>query len=452
MIGNKKIALLGGGGARTPLFVHGLCQSKLRPGELALYDIDHTRAQPMAKLSAEIAKDSPIRITTPQTPEEAIDGASFVISSIRVGGMEARARDERIAKELGFAGQETTGPGGLAMALRTIPVALEYARLIERYAPDAWLINFTNPAGLITQALINHSHVKVIGICDTPSELFHRIGWAVGGRVECAYSGLNHLGWVQSVLFNGREVIGELLQDNAQLSRLYPADLFDPVFLRALGLLPTEYLFFYYSASRAYHNQVAASVTRGQEIVQLNAELSRELASNEPKEALTKYKMYLNRRNASYMRLDANAESAFSQDDHDWDPFEGETGYHRIALDVLTALAGQPKNVVVNVRNGDTLSALGADDVVEVSCLIDEHGPHPSPASLPAQVQGLTLAVKEYERLAIRAALEKSVDLARLSLCVNPIVGDWERATALLQTLIKSDPVRLAYMTESFVA
>src|SRR5262245_48557627 len=225
---SNKMALIGGGGIRTPLLIHGLAQAQTTLGlrELALYDIDRSRVELMAALGREIARKQggDLAITTPARLEEAIEGASFVVSSIRVGGMSARAQDERIAIEHGFAGQETTGPGGLAMALRTIPVALEHARAIEQYAPDAWLINFTNPAGLISQSLMSHSSLRVIGICDTPSELFHRIAWSLGepyDRLEFEYVGLNHLGWVRGA---GPCHPALLLGDDAALARLYPAD------------------------------------------------------------------------------------------------------------------------------------------------------------------------------------------------------------------------------------
>ena len=139
----------------------------------------------------------------PVTPcerlEDAVGGAACVLSSIRVGGITARARDERIAIEHGFAGQETTGPGGAAMALRTVPVVLDQARVVERVAPDAWYVSFTNPAGLISQAVATHTKLRAIGICDTPCELFHQIAAVLGGPVECEYAGLNHLGWVRRV-------------------------------------------------------------------------------------------------------------------------------------------------------------------------------------------------------------------------------------------------------------
>jgi len=174
-----KLTVLGGGNARTPLLIHGIAEAQQKIGidEVALYDIDSERVELIAALGKEVVRrlGSELNITTPARIEEAVSGSQYVISSLRVGGGAARARDEAIARKHGFAGQETTGPGGLAMALRTIPVTLEYARVIERHAPNAWFINFTNPAGLITQALTSHTKLRVVGICDTPTEIFHRI-------------------------------------------------------------------------------------------------------------------------------------------------------------------------------------------------------------------------------------------------------------------------------------
>src|SRR5262249_29877850 len=150
-----------------------------------------------------------------------------------------------------------------------IPVTLGHARLVERVAPRAWFINFTNPAGLITQALTHNTNLRVIGICDTPSELFHKIAAAVGAGCEevvCDYAGLNHLGWVRRVRLRGEDVTERLLDDGALLRSLYPSDLFDPELIRVLRLIPTEYLFFYYSQGRAYRNQRAAGASRGEEL------------------------------------------------------------------------------------------------------------------------------------------------------------------------------------------
>ena len=190
--------MIGGGGIRTPLVIHALARARaaLRIGQVALFDIEPERTETLARLGREIVRqlDGGFEIRVFTRLEEAVEGADFVLHSIRVGGMAARARDERIAIENGLAGQETTGPAGAAMALRTLPVALAHARVVERVAPEAWFINFTNPAGLMTQALAQHTRLRVIGICDTPGELFHQIAaagtWAAprrtrGGRAVC---------------------------------------------------------------------------------------------------------------------------------------------------------------------------------------------------------------------------------------------------------------------------
>ena len=196
----SKVAIIGGGGVRTPLVIYGLARARLGVTEVVLYDIDGERAKTIARLGAEVLRqfDQPFQIRTSTDLREAASDAQFVLNSVRAGGMSARARDERISIDHGLAGQETTGPGGAAMALRTLPITLGHAEVVEDVAPDAWFINFTNPAGLVTQALTQNTRLRVIGICDTPMELFHRIAEALNEpRAEMAfdYAGLNHLGW-----------------------------------------------------------------------------------------------------------------------------------------------------------------------------------------------------------------------------------------------------------------
>ena len=335
------------------------------------------------------------------------------------------------------------------------PQDLGIVRAMHRGAPDAWLISFTNPAGLISQALMSHSHLRVIGICDTPSELFHRIAWSLGepyDRLEFQYVGLNHLGWVRGVTKDGEDLMPRLLGDEAALARLYPADLFEPGLIRTLGLVPTEYLFFYYSQRKAHRNQQAAGASRGEEILRLNTSLmtglAADMAAGKPLEALERYKRYLNQRNASYMRLEGNAESAFAKGPPNWNPFEGETGYHRIAIEVMKALtSSEPQRIVVNVRNGDAIEDLAPEDVIEAPSLVDDSGARPLPIGrLPETSRGLVVAVKQYERQAIRAAVEHSFDLARLALLSNPIVSDWDAAGELLEALVESDPQHLGYL------
>jgi len=439
-----KIAVIGCG-LRTPLLVNGLARSGLPVSLLALYDIDHERARLMTTLGRMAAAGHPsLNIAASTNIEHAIEDAAFVISSIRVGGMEARAADERITLKHGYAGQETTGPAGFAMALRTVPVAIEHARIVEKRAPKAWVINFTNPAGLITQAISTYTEARVVGICDTPAELFFRIALALEEPprdVECDYFGLNHLGWVRCVRVRGEDVTRKLLDNDHLLRRLYPAELFAPELIQSLGLIPTEYLFFYYNKRLAFQNQNVVGATRGEELQRVQQQLFVDL-EKDPQHALQIYQRYLNRRNASYLKLEGAGESAFHHADVDWDPFEGETGYHRIAVDAIRALTSdQPSRVVLNVLNRGTMNELAVEDVVEVPCMVDQSGPQPAAVgSLPETVRGLTTAVKAYERLTIRAAMQKLPEAATLALFTNPIVGDWNSARELAEALQNQRP------------
>jgi 6-phospho-beta-glucosidase len=450
-----KVCIIGGGGVRTPLLIHGLLQSQhiLNINELVLFDVDQQRAEIMVALGRAIGNKLgvDIRMTTANSLESAVDGSSFVLSSVRVGGMAARARDERTAIEHGLAGQETTGPGGVAMALRTVPIALAHARVIERLARQAWFINFTNPAGLITEALNQHTKLRVIGICDTPAELFHRIAQVLGvppSEAYCEYAGLNHLGWVRRVTVRGKDITGQLLENPDLLRQLYHANLFDPLLIRTLQLIPSEYLFFYYSQRKAYLNQLRAGASRGEELVKLNDQLFSRLKREKPREGLNTYRNYLMQRNSSYMQLEAEAGSAFGDHREEVDPFDLATGYHRIAIDVMTGLVSeQPREVVVNVRNCGGITDLGLEDVVEVPCQISRAGVTPKPTgSLPEAVRGLVVAVKAYERMVIRAAVEKSWPLAQLAMLEYPIIGQWEIAGDLREKLAASDPEFLGYL------
>jgi 6-phospho-beta-glucosidase len=410
-------------------------------------------------LSQEAARQlgGELNVTTSTSLAEAVTGASFIIHSVRVGGIAARARDERLAIEHGIAGQETTGVGGLAMALRTIPVVLEQARVIERHAPDAWFISFTNPAGLMTQALAAHTKLRVVGICDTPTEIFHRLAVALQvepDELRCDYFGLNHLGWVRRVFLRGRDVTAQVLDDDAILRSLYSADLFDPAMIRAMGLIPSEYLFFYYEQQRALANQRTAGASRGEEIAKLNAGLFEQLQSainaGQLPQALALYRDYLRRRSGSYLKLEAEADSALRAGvEQVEDPFDAATGYHRIALEVMTALVGaQPRRIVLNVSNRGALADMADDDVVEVPCLVDWNGPQAiAVGPVPNQVRGLLLAVKEYERLTIRAAVEGSKELARLALLTYPLTSEWRPASRLIEALCESDPEHLGYLS-----
>jgi 6-phospho-beta-glucosidase len=450
----RKVTIIGGGGVRTPLLIYGLAQSQaaLKIDNITLFDVDGKRLEIMARLCREVLRsfEFPPELRVETDLSAAAADAVFILNSVRVGGMAARARDERIAIEYGLAGQETTGPGGAAMALRTLPVTLAQAKIVEQVAPRAWFINFTNPAGLVTQALMQHTNVHAIGICDTPAELFHNIATALGENQQemiFDYAGLNHLGWIRRVYLRGNDITDTLLKDTNLLRQLYSADLFDPALIQTLRLIPTEYLFFYYSQRRAHSNQLKAGASRGEELQRLNTELFTRLDQDDSAAALRTYRDYLIHRNSSYMKLEAQGGSVFSGSAQPNDPFETATGYHRIAVDVMRGLlSDQPQKVVVNVRNGSTIASLHPDDVIEVPCQISSAGPVPEPVGdLPESVCGLVQAVKAYERSVIRAALTHSRSEALLALLEYPIIGQWELAEQLLAALQSEDP-QLAYL------
>nr|WP_237533309.1 hypothetical protein [Streptomyces sp. SID685] len=247
------MTILGGGGFRVPL-VYGALLTDRAPGrvtEVVLHDLDAGRLHAVSRVLAEQAAESPDapRVSTTTDLDEALRGADFVFSAIRVGGLDGRAQDERVALAEGVLGQETVGAGGIAYGLRTVPVATDIARRVARLAPDAWVINFTNPAGLVTEAMSRHLGDRVIGICDSPVGLGRRVARVLGADPEDAfvdYVGLNHLGWVRGLRVAGRDELPRLLADPALLGSFEEGRLFGPDWLSALGAIPNEYLHYYY--------------------------------------------------------------------------------------------------------------------------------------------------------------------------------------------------------------
>jgi 6-phospho-beta-glucosidase len=303
-------------------------------------------------------------------------------------------------------------------------------------------VSFTNPAGLISQALVAHTNLRVMGICDTPLELFHFIAQALNvpaDTLACEYAGLNHLGWVRKVLVQGRDVTASLLANDEALRRLYPADLFAPDLIRGLGVIPTEYLYFYYRRGQAYRNQAKANATRGEEIERLNqsvlADIAAALKRGSDLDAVSAYAQYLNQRSGSYMKLEAAAGSAFDATTLRTDPFRSATGYHRMVLSVMQALREKtPHDIVVNVRNQGALDDFDPDDVIEGICDVSLAGATPRKyGRLPERVRGLAVAMKVFEREAVRAAVARSFEQARTALLLHPLVGDWDAADNLLR-------------------
>lgn len=454
-----KLTIIGGAGIRVPLVTNGLFREEttLAFDELSLFDLDGDRVETVARIAEAMARRAgeTLRVSRPRTLEEALDGASFVVSSIRVGGLSGRVRDERIALERDVPGQETVGPGGFALALRTIPVLLEYGRKVAELAPQAWMLNFTNPVGIMAEAFVREGiGDRCIGVCDTPREHFLHIAGALGvplDRPSFDYLGLNHLGWVRGVTLDGRNRLEDLLASDGALEKAYANPLFSKPFLRTLGLLPTEYLFYYYSPREAVRRAHAAGTTRGEAVQALGARLMRSVAEAGGDEAgiLAAYDLYLANRNASYMALESGQPSGQGRVEAARDElYQSAAGYERIALDAMCAIGNDELRVMpVNVANRGAIEDLEHDAAVEVPCAINRNGARPLAAGrLPEPVRELLLQVKEFERLTVDAALEGSRALAVDALTANPLVERRDLAEDLVDAYRHAHGPSLAHL------
>lgn len=423
-----KLAILGGGGFRVPLVYRALLHDTGSPRvtDVVLYDTDPGRLAVIAAVLRRLRGPVQVAFTTTTDLDEAVTGADFVFSAIRVGGLQGRTNDERVALRLGVLGQETTGPGGLAYALRTIPVVRQIAaRVSELAGPTAYVINFTNPAGLITETMQATLGERVIGICDTPSAMGRRVAQAVGAdpdRTRLDYIGLNHLGWLRRVIVDGEDRLPALLADDKALSGLEETDLFGAAWLRSLGAIPNEYLHYYYFNRDAVRKISAREETRGEFLLRQQAAFYDE-AAKDLDAAYDVWQRTLAEREATYM-----AESREQPRQHTTDRVTAEAidpgGYEGVALAVMAAIARNERTtMILNVRNQGAVPGLDDDAVVEIPTLLDATGPRPLATSRPDLHQlGLMAQVKAVERLTIRAATEGDRDLAVRAFALHPLV------------------------------
>ncbi|MFJ3492631.1 6-phospho-beta-glucosidase [Streptomyces sp. NPDC086091] len=443
-----RLTILGGGGFRVPLVYGALLTDRAegRVTEVVLHDLDAGRLDAVARVLAEQAAgvpDAPA-VTATTDLDEALTGADFVFSAIRVGGLEGRAHDERVALAEGVLGQETVGAGGIAYGLRTVPVAEDIARRVARLAPDAWVINFTNPAGLVTEAMSRHLGDRVIGICDSPVGLGRRIAQVLGAEPREAfidYVGLNHLGWVRGLRVAGRDELPRLLADPDLLGSFEEGKLFGADWLRSLGAVPNEYLHYYYFNREAVLAYQRAEKTRGAFLRDQQAAFYAEMRETGGS-ALAAWDRTRAEREATYMA--ENRESA-GAGERDADDLSG--GYEKVALALMRAVARDERTtLILNVRNRRTLSVLDADAVIEVPCLVDANGAHPVAVSpLPDHATGLVCAVKAVEREVLAAAESGSRTRAVAAFALHPLVDSVSVARRLVDGYTGVHP-GLAYL------
>jgi len=438
-----KLAVLGGGGFRTPAIYRALAegQTRTRFDELVLYDVDQGRldriAAVIAGLDARIGRSVPIKVTT--RLDEAVDGADVVYCAIRVGGIEGRLLDETAALAEGVIGQETTGAGGLTFALRTVPEVTRIAEVVARRATDATFINFTNPVGLVTEAAQRVLGDRAIGICDAPQALCRRVATALGRDPDDLwfdYFGINHLGWLRAVLDRGRDLLPELLGDVECLTSFEEGRLFGPDLLRSVRMIPNEYLYYYDFTTEALAGMRSGLVRA--EFLQRQQDAFY-AGEGPPETALADWEATIDERERRYM------EEAWSGRDDELTSVAAARepgGYGGLALDLVDALNGDGATVLIlNVANRSSLPFLDAEAVVEVPCVVGRGGVVPvAIGPVPDEARELIVAVRGAERAAIEAALSGSRDMAVRALAMHPLVHSAEIAERILERHMVGQP------------
>jgi 6-phospho-beta-glucosidase len=415
-----KLAVIGAGSTYTPELVSGLMRERNRidVDQLVLHDVDPERLEVVGGLARRILERAAFsgQVTTTGELDRALDGAEAVLIQIRVGGQAARLRDETIPAACGCVGQETTGAGGLAKAMRTVPVVLEIAeRARELASSEAWIIDFTNPVGIVTRALLDAGH-RAIGLCNVAINFQRQIARHLGtspDQVLVDQVGLNHLTWIRSVWVDGRDVLdqvigsyGDALAHEIGLPR---------TLIEELGVIPSYYLRYFY-AEREVVQEQRMTPPRAETV----AQIERSLLDLYRDPALSEKPALLDKRGGAF--------------------------YSEAAIQLVAALLADSGDAqVVDIRNGGVLTGLADDDVVEVPARIGREGalPLPQPPLAP-ELLGLVQHVTAYERLAASAAATGDRDTARRALLANPLVREYRLAETMLERLVAPEaPLRL---------
>jgi 6-phospho-beta-glucosidase len=394
-----KLVVLGGSSIASPEFITALgARAPDLPIELALVGRDANKLERVGRVCAQLASASPnLRVEWTSDVPRALDGAQFVLNQIRVGGLAARAFDESFPHEFNLPGEETVGPGGFANALRTVPVCIEYARQVQQYAPDAWFINLTNPAGIIQAALERATNLRVVSVCDSPVTLSEQVAKLVDvplNQLKIDYVGMLHFGWIVRVMCNGEDLMPHALANIAQLPGLYA----DVRLIQAMGALPSPYLNYFFAPDVMLARQRAKGHTRAEELQQLEAKILGE--------------------------YDAGNFAASQERAAVW--------YEKSIVPVLRALASGGEHIV-NTRNGNAMPWLSSDTIIETRCQISAQGITPELApSIPPDIQAMLQGNAAYESLVVDAILEDSYDTAWRALRLNPLIANADQAREIL--------------------
>lgn len=418
-----KIAVIGGGSSYTPEIVEGFIRNYDQMPIRELWFVDIEEGKHKLDIVGNLAKRMieksglPIEVHLTLDRRRAIEGADFVTTQMRVGLLAARKLDEHIPIKHGVIGQETTGPGGMMKALRTVPVILDICRDIEELAPDAWMLNFTNPAGIVTEAVLKHSKVRSIGLCNSPINFqkFLAEEYQVPEKdVLAEFVGINHLHWVTSAIVRGEEKLPELLNaGKSYTAKNVPTLGWDADFLKSLGAIPTYYLKYFYMMDHMFmdmKNSLEKDGTRADIVSRTEAEL---------------FELY----------KDVNLNVKPKQLEQ-----RGGAFYSEAAVNLMNSIYNDQRDIqTLNVANGSTFDFLPPDASIEVNCVVTGQGPIVmAPKNVPEHIKGLMHAVKVYEKLTIDAALTGDRGIALQALAHHPLVPSVEVAKKMLDELLEA--------------
>ncbi len=443
-----KLTVLGGGGVRSPFLAKSIALGADETGitEVVFMDTDSEKLSLYGKIAKRISSliNPKLSFSLTDNAEDALTDADYVITTIRAEGDRGRVFDERTALNLGVLGQETTGAGGFAMALRSIHTLIDYCEIIKKVSSKNVLIfNFTNPSGLVTQALRTMGYDNVYGVCDAPSGFFRQLKAMLGCNefsAECF--GLNHLSWFYGFRADGRDATDEILS-HPRLYKDTEMRLFSPELIKICdNFLPNEYLYFYYYSEKAVNSVLSSQKTRGETILEINEDMTKELKSididNDFDRAFECFMRHYAMRENSYFSIESGKvrEEKFpvpSVEDYIKQPENGS--YAAVALQFIRAVhTGEKVEMVLSVPNGGAVDFLNENDVCEVSCTVDKDGAHPHriTSELPEMHKNLIRAVKLYENLTVEAIMEHNREKAVKALTVHPLINSYSLASQLV--------------------
>jgi 6-phospho-beta-glucosidase len=425
-----KVAVLGGGGFRTPTLHGCLARAAANLGieEVVLQDVASGRLDVILDVIEGMDRErggAAIPVHATASLDDAVDGASAVLAAIRVGGADARLIDEEVPLSLGVIGQETVGPAGIAYALRTIPVMRSIAAVVRDRAPGAWFVNFTNPAGVVTQSVRDVLGDRAIGICDSPAVLCARVAAALDqeqASVDFDYAGLNHLGWLLAARIAGEDRLPELFDDEPRLLRIEEARMFGVDRLRSLGAIPNEYLVYVEHASA-----VTSSFRRDGARGGIVAEQQRgfyDRAPGDPAAALAAWRSARDARHGTYLAEARTLGGRHPDGSPPPDGGPGEEGYGAVAIDFLEAASAVgERRLILNTANRGRLGGIGPEEIVEVTCTVSRREVRPVPGPPPpTEAASLIARIKEVERLTLLASATGAAADAVNAIAAHPVV------------------------------